>query len=160
MILHLINEVQHPLTSHPPTTATTAATISSFFMLVGGDWLKMSATMVCWQNKKNTGWNTLKQSPKKWNLDQNINDSKSHIWNSFFENIISSIQICDILPQFPVNIIRDIFNFRLSNRKFQSWQKLAKKITHFTIQFCSKNFTHFTNLNSLDIRNNMFQIPS
>ena len=24
----------------------------------------------------------------------------------------------------------------------------AKKITHFIIQFCSKNLTHFTNLNS------------
>ena len=29
--------------------------------------------------------------------------------------------------------------------------KLAKKITHFTIQFRSKNLTHFTNLNSLNI---------
>ena len=28
-----------------------------------------------------------------------------------------------------------------------------KKITHFTIQFYSKNFNHFTNLNSLDIEN-------
>ena len=27
--------------------------------------------------------------PQKTNLDQNINDSKSHIWNSFIENIIS-----------------------------------------------------------------------
>ena len=34
-------------------------------------------------------------------------------------------------------------------------QKLAKKITHFTIQFCSKNLTHFTNLNLLDIENNI-----
>ena len=45
--------------------------------------------------------------------------------------------------------------FRLSSRKSQSQQKLAKKITHFTIQFRSKNLTHFTNLNSLDIENNM-----
>ena len=34
--------------------------------------------------KKNTGKNALKQSHKKWNLDQNINDSKSHIWIFFF----------------------------------------------------------------------------
>ena len=47
------------------------------------------------------------------------------------------------------------FNFRFSSRKSQSQQKLAKKITHFTIQFRSKNLTHFTNLNSLDIENNM-----
>ena len=31
----------------------------------------------------------------------------------------------------------------------------AKKITHFIIQFCSKSLTHFTNLNSLDIENNI-----
>ena len=33
--------------------------------------------------------------------------------------------------------------------------KLAKKITHFTIKFRSKNLTHITNLNSPDIENNM-----
>ena len=69
---------------------------------------------------------------------------KSHICNSFLENIISGIQrfyICSGFIYF--------FNFRFSSRKSQSQQKLAKKITHFTIQFCSKNFTHFANLNSL-----------
>ena len=30
-----------------------------------------------------------------------------------------------------------------------------KKITHFTIQFRSKNLTHFTNLNSFEIENNI-----
>ena len=54
-----------------------------------------------------------------------------------------------------MDIIRVIFNFRFSNRKSQSQQKLAKKITHFTIQFRSKNLTHFTNLNSFEIENNM-----
>ena len=33
------------------------------------------------------------QSPINGNLDQNINHSKSHIWNSFFENIILGIQL-------------------------------------------------------------------
>ena len=42
------------------------------------------------------------------------------------------------------------FNFRFSSKKFQRQQKLAKKITHFTIQFLS-NLTYFTNLNSLNI---------
>ena len=42
---------------------------------------------------------------------------------------------------------------RFSSRKSQSPQKLAKKITHFTIQFRSKNLTQFTSL-SLDIENN------
>ena len=46
------------------------------------------------------------QSPKKRNLDQNINDSKSHLWNSFFENIISDIQLFYIRSNVPVNIIR------------------------------------------------------
>ena len=45
--------------------------------------------------------------------------------------------------------------FRFSSRKSQSQQKIAKKITHFTIRFRSKNLTHFTNLNSLDIETNM-----
>ena len=49
----------------------------------------------------------------------------------------------------PVDIIRVYFNFRFSSRKSQSQQKLTKKITHFTIQFRSKNFilrtlTHLT----------------
>ena len=39
------------------------------------------------------------------------------------------------------------FNFRFSSRKSQSQQKLAKKITHFTIQFCSKNLIYLMNLN-------------
>ena len=50
---------------------------------------------------------------------------------------------------------QSFFYFRFSSRKSQIEQKLAKKITHFTIQFCSKNLTHFTNLNSLDTENNM-----
>ena len=55
------------------------------------------------------------------------------------------------------------FNFRFSSRKSQSQQKLAKKITHHIqitskkvhIQFWSKSLTLFTDLNSLDIENNM-----
>ena len=44
------------------------------------------------------------------------------------------------------------FNF-LS--KSQNQKILAKKLTNFIIQFCSKSLTHFMNLNSLDIENNM-----
>ena len=47
------------------------------------------------------------------------------------------------------------FNFIFSSRKSQSKQQLAKKITHFTIQFCSKNLIHLMNLNWLEIENNM-----
>ena len=46
-------------------------------------------------------------------------------------------------------------SFRFFRRKFQSQQKLAKYITHFTIQFCSKNLAHFSNLNSLKIVKNI-----
>ena len=81
---------------------------------------------------------------------------KSHIRNPFFENIISGIKSFCICPEVPVDIIRVcFFNFRFSSRKSQNQQKLAKKITHFTTHFCSKNLTHFTNLNSIDIENNM-----
>ena len=45
----------------------------------------------------------------------------------------------------------DFINFRFSGRKSQSQQKLAKKITHFEIQFRSKNLTHFRDLNSFNI---------
>ena len=47
--------------------------------------------------------------PKKRNLNQNINYSKSYIWNSFLENSISGIQSFYICPDFPVDIIRDFF---------------------------------------------------
>ena len=35
---------------------------------------------------------TPESSPKKGNLDQNINDLKSHIWTSFLKNIILGIE--------------------------------------------------------------------
>ena len=73
----------------------------------------------------------------------------------FFKNINSGIQLFKICPHVPVDIIRVFLNFRFSSKKYQSPQKLAKKFTHFTIQFHSKNLTHFTNLNSLDIESNM-----
>ena len=85
------------------------------------------------------------------NLDQSIIDSKSHVWNSFFENIILGIQLFCIRP----HITRVFFYFRFSRRKFQSQQKLPKKIIHFTMQFRSINLSHFMNFNSLEIENNM-----
>ena len=52
---------------------------------------------------------------------------KSHIWNSFFENIILLIRRFYNCSDVPVDIIRVFFNFSFSNRKPQSQQKLAKK---------------------------------
>ena len=112
------------------------------------------------KNVNHHGWltmkNTLKQLSKKQQLNENIYDSKfSYLEFVFWKNYIGhtkflylSICSCEYHQSF-------YFNFRFSSRKFQSWQKLAKKITHFTIQFCSKYLTHFANLNSLDIENNM-----
>ena len=95
-------------------------------------------------------------SLKKQNLDRNLElFKKSHIWNYFIENIISGIQLFYINPYVPADIIKVFFDLRFSRRKSQSQQKLSIKITYFAIQACSKHLIHFTNLNSLDIENNM-----
>ena len=72
-------------------------------------------------------------------MDQGINDSKSRIWNPFFSKYFFGFGLF----------------FLFSSRKLQSQQKIAKKATHSTIQFRWNNLTHFKNLKSLDIENNM-----
>ena len=66
----------------------------------------------------------------------------------FFENITSGIQRFHISPDVPIEITRVFFiNFKFSGRKSQSQQKLAKKTTHFTIQFrptLLRTSTHLT----------------
>ena len=110
----------------------------------------MSTTTVGRRQKKN--WLKRLKLPsapppkekKKQNLYPNINDSKSHICNSFSENIIFGIQqLFCIRPRVLVDIIKVFSYSRFSSKKSQSQQKLAK------------NVTHFANLNSLDIENNM-----
>ena len=44
------------------------------------------------KKQKKTLANALKEPPKKEILEQKLNDSKPHICNSFFENIISGMQ--------------------------------------------------------------------
>ena len=75
----------------------------------------------------------------------------------FFWNIILDIQRFHIVYTFQGVLSEFFFNFKFSSRKSQNQQKLAKKITHFTIQFHSKNLIYFMNLNlSLnEIENNM-----
>ena len=51
------------------------------------------------------------------------------------------------------HVLVDIIRF--SNRKSQSQQKLAKRITHFTMQFRPKNLTYFTKFSSVEIASNM-----
>ena len=81
---------------------------------------------------------------------------KSHIWNSFFESIISGIQSFYICPDVPMDIIRVFLNFRFFSRKSQSQQKKTCKKDHtFYNTVLLKKLTHFTNINSLDIENNI-----
>ena len=62
-------------------------------------------------------------------MDQNINDTKSLVWNSFFENIISDMQLFYICPQVPVNIIRVflILAFLAESLKANKKTKTSKK---------------------------------
>ena len=80
----------------------------------------MSVTMVCLRQKilKLLWLKSTKTVPEKRNLDQKINESKLHI------RCLS-------------------INFRFSSTKSQSQQRLAKRITHFTMEFRLKNFLHF-----------------
>ena len=64
----------------------------------GGGWVKMLAKMAHKEKFKKYWLNALKQPPPKKkskknqrNLGQNVNDLKSNIWNSFFENISLAI---------------------------------------------------------------------
>ena len=63
---------------------------------------------------------------KKRNLDQNINDSKSQIWNSFFKNIISGIQLFCVRPHDPVDIIRVFLISYLLAESLKASQKSFK----------------------------------
>ena len=118
-------------------------------------WIKISVAMVDRRQKfEKKHWLELpKAVSKKRNLDQNINFKVSYL-NYFFENIILCVRFY-ICPDVPVKIIEFFFNFRFFNRKSQSQQILAKRITHFTIQFRAKNLTNFINLDALDVANNM-----
>ena len=62
---------------------------------------------------------------------------------------------CNFIPHVPVGIIRVFIipEFVAENLKANKHQR--KKITHFIIQFCSRNLTHFTNLNSFETENHM-----
>ena len=62
-----------------------------FFGRGGGGWVKMSATM--FDRRRKIKKKHPKAVPQKRNLDQNINDSKCHICNFFFENITSGVQL-------------------------------------------------------------------
>ena len=62
-------------------------------------------------------------------------------WKKIFQ---ASFQAFIFIHTFMCTLSEFFYNFRLSSRKSQSQQKLAKKMTHFTIEFCWKNLIHFT----------------
>ena len=84
-------------------------------------------------------------------MQQNINDSKSHIWNSFLENIISGIQLFCICLYVPMDIIRAFFKFKFSSRKPQKPIKTSEKVLSFYSTVSLKNLINFMNLNPPDI---------
>ena len=79
---------------------------------------------------------------------------KSHIWNSFFENIILGIQSFYICPDAPVDIIRVflITDFLAENLKAN---KNLQKRSHVLQYSFAQKLHYYTNINSLDIENNM-----
>ena len=79
--------------------------------------------------------------PPKKKMGQNINDSISHVWNFFFWKYYFS-HIRHYFTHLHQCTSEFFFNFRFSSRKSQSQQKLAKKMSHFTIQFRRKNLTN------------------
>ena len=102
----------------------------------GESWVKMSATMVgrrrkIWPKRRKAISYIKKFGPKyKW--------FKITYLEFFFLENISSIQLF-ISSTRSSRHYQSFFNFRFCSRKSQSQQNLAKKITHFTIQFGSKN---------------------
>ena len=84
-----------------------------------------------------------------------MNDSYSHIWNSFFENIISSIQRFYICPDFPVDIIRVFLISYFLAESLKANKNQQKRPDNLQYSFSQKNLIHFSNLNSPDTENNM-----
>ena len=102
----------------------------------------MLATMVIRRRKiKRKYWlKHPKAVPQKQNLDRNINDSKSHIWNYFIENIISGIQLFYINPHVPVDSIKFFFFFwfQISRRKSQSQQNMFAQNTSLILRISTR----------------------
>ena len=70
------------------------------------------------------------------------------------DNIISDIQLFMFVHTFQWTS-SELFLISDFLVEILEANKTSEKITHFTIQFRSKNLTNFTNLDSLDIESNM-----
>ena len=94
-----------------------------------GGWVKVS-TMIGRRQKLKKKKNWLKRSkavPWKTKLDQNVSDSKSHIWNSFLKILFRANSFIIFLHMFQWTSSELFFNFRFSSKKSQSQQKLEKR---------------------------------
>ena len=81
-------------------------------------------------------------------MDQSINDSKFHIWNSFLEYIFFGHTTFLFVHTFQWKSLEFFFfNFRFSGRKSQSQQKRSLMLRYSLAQ----NLTHFMNLKLLAI---------
>ena len=129
--------------------------VGSFFMVWGSE-QKCRTQRLADGEKKNHRLNPPKAVPWKAKLGPKYKWFKNLIFRILFLKILFRAYKVFIFVQTFHWISSDFFfSFRLSSRKCRSQQKLTKKITYFTVQFCLKNLTHFTNLNSFDIENNM-----
>ena len=81
---------------------------------------------------------------------------QNHIWNLIcFLKILFRPYVFIFVHKFQCRSPESFFFFsiiRFSSRKSQYQQKLAKMIAQFTIQFRSKNLTHFTTLSYLALK--------
>ena len=85
-------------------------------------------------------------------VDQNTNESKSHIWNSLFENIISvsGIQLFCIHPHVSLNIIRVFLIFYFSAESLKANKDWRKRSLILQYNFAQKTslilqtLTHLT----------------
>ena len=124
-----------------------------------------------WKKKKKKHWlKRPKAVPEKRNIDQNINDSESHIWNSFLDNIISGIHPFYILPHVLEDIIifptLDFLAESLKDKKNQRKRSLTLRhnfvqktslilctLTYLTLKIIrsrntAKNISDFTNFSA------------
>ena len=133
-----------------------------FFMVSGregGCWVKMSATMVHRPRKiKKKYWlKRPKVVPKKTKFGPTYKWLKISHLEFFFWRYYFGHATFLYLSTRSGGHHQIFFNSTFSNRKSQSKQLLAKKVTHFTIPFRSKILTHFTRRNSLDIEKKCYR---
>ena len=93
------------------------------FEQVNDNWIYF----LCICHYPNSG-SVLEQSTKIRNLDKKINDSKSHIWNSFLKLLFWANNFSLFVHTFQLTSSEFYFNFRFSSRNSQCWQNVLFQI--------------------------------